>query len=245
MSEITEDVFLGGEVTVFQPRKGFRAGTDSVLLAAALDAGQRGEALEVGCGAGGALIPALWRLKEARFVGLERDEAAAGLARRGIEKNGFGGRAEIVCGDAGDLPADWENRFDLVFSNPPFFGEETIKEPGEGKAGSYIESLALPDWIAAMLFALRPKGRFVMIHRAAALTEILAGLHARAGEICVLPVRSYPGAEAKRVIVRGRKGLRPGPTRLLAGIDLYDEKGGARSEVSLAVSARGDGLDWG
>lgn len=242
--EVTADIFLGGKVTVFQPARGFRAGTDSVLLAAALDGRQSGICLDVGCGAGGALLPALWRLKAARFCGLECDPAMAALAHRGISHNGFDDRAEIVTGTVAAMPTDWANRFDLVFSNPPFFEPGAIAAPGRGKETAYLESVPLHDWIAAMLDVTRPKGRLVMIHRAAALVNILAGLQGRAGEIAVLPVRSYPGADAKRVIVRARKGLRAGPARLLAGIDLHDRAGGPRTEVALAVSSRGEGLDW-
>lgn len=243
MSE-TLDTFLSGRVNVFQPAKGFRAGTDSLLLAAALDASAKGEALEVGCGAGGALFPAVWRLPDMRFTGLERDAQMVALARRGVVANEFEKRVEIIEGDAGVLPAEWENRFGLVFSNPPFFGEGTIKQPGEGKLDAYVESLPLKGWIDAMLFALRPKGTFVMIHRAAELARILALIERRTGEITVMPVRPYPGAEAKRVIVRARKGLRSGPMRLLGGIDLFEAKGGAVSQIWTDVSAGGTGLSW-
>ena len=36
--DITEDLFLGGKLSLLQPKKGFRAGLDSVLLAAAVNA---------------------------------------------------------------------------------------------------------------------------------------------------------------------------------------------------------------
>ncbi|MEO1101904.1 MAG: methyltransferase domain-containing protein [Pseudomonadota bacterium] len=244
MTAFTQDMFLGGAVKVFQPEAGFRAGVDSLLLAAALDSTTRGEVLEIGCGAGGALLPAAWRLKDARFAGLEKDPGMAELARKGVTENGLTGRAEIIDGDAAALPPDFENRFDVVFSNPPFFEPGTIKSPGKGKTDAYLSSLPLERWIKAMLFAARPKGTVLLIHRAAALTEILAALHRRAGEIAVMPVRASPRAEAKRVIVRARKALRPGPTRLLAGIDLHDGPGGERSEISRAVAERGEGLDW-
>lgn len=245
MSEtVTTDAFLGGRVIVLQPAKGFRAGTDSVLLSAALDAHAQGQALEVGCGAGGALLPAASRLANMTFTGVERDVEMARLARRGVLKNRFEDRIDIVDGDAAKLPAAWENRFDLVFSNPPFFGEGTIKSPGEGKVDAYVESLPLKGWIDAMLYALRPKGTFVMIHRAAELARILAVIERRTGEITVLPVLSFPGADAKRVIVRARKGLRSGPMRLLSGIDLYRAKGGERSDLMVRVARDGEGLVW-
>ena len=54
MTAFTVDDFYSGRLKVYQPKQGFRAGTDSLLLASALDRFTEGEALEVGCGAGGA-----------------------------------------------------------------------------------------------------------------------------------------------------------------------------------------------
>lgn len=244
-AEVTQDAFLGGHVTVFQPKKGFRAGTDSVLLAAALDAGQTGEACEFGCGAGGALLPAAWRLKSAGFTGLEADPLMLDLARRGIAENGFQDRIELRQQDIAAIPRDWENRFDLAFSNPPFFEPGKTTAPGEGREGAYLESVPLTDWLGAMLHTLKPKGKLVIIHRASELARILAAIERRSGEITVMPVRSFPGADAKRVIVKARKGLRSGPMRLLPGIDVYQAKGGARTPLMDDIARNGGGLMWG
>ncbi|MEQ9314470.1 MAG: methyltransferase domain-containing protein, partial [Henriciella sp.] len=231
--------------TVLQPKKGFRAGTDSVLLSAALDPEMSGEAAEFGCGAGGALFPAAWRLKNVNFTGLERDPLMLGLARRGAELNDFGSRVTFLEQDVGNIPRDWENRYDLVFSNPPFFRDGAITAPGEGKSGAYLETVPLKDWIWGMLHTLKPRGRFVMIHRASELARILALIERRTGQIEVIPVRSFPGEDAKRVIIRARKGLRSGPMRLLAGIEIYQRKGGERTELMERVSRSDEGLHWG
>lgn len=244
MTEVTVDNFYDGRVKVVQPVTGFRAGTDSLLLASALNADLSGEALEVGCGAGGALLTAAYRLPRARLTGLEIDADMAALARRGIDKNQFGDRLVVTDGSAAEMPDTWHNRFDLVFSNPPFFETGSIQTPGTGKETAYLESVTLKDWINAMLFALKPKGRFVMVHRAADLARILAVIERQAGEITVMPIHSYPGAAAKRVLVRARKGLRSGPMRLLEPRYLYREKGGNRTDWALAMQRDGAGLDW-
>lgn len=231
----TRDTLLGGRVSIEQPADGFRAGTDSILLAASLP--EVDLALEAGCGAGGALLPAAWRLGKTRFVGLERDAEMAELARASVALNGFDARCEIETGNLADLPKAWENRFDLVFSNPPFFEPGRTSAPGAGKEAAYLESLTTEDWIGRMLFAARPKGWLVVIHRAAELAGLLTALDRRAGEITVLPIRPRAGAPAKRVLIRARKGLRRGPVTLLDGLELD------HAERLDSVMA-GKSLDW-
>eukprot|EP01032_Pedospumella_encystans_P004933 gene4933-5857_t len=56
MIETTHDIFLKGALTIEQPSKGYRAGTDAVLLAAAAASIPVSKALEAGCGVGTALL---------------------------------------------------------------------------------------------------------------------------------------------------------------------------------------------
>lgn len=244
MTAFTIDDFYSGRIKLFQAKTGFRAGTDSLLLAAALPHDMEGQALELGSGAGGALLPAAFRLPKMAFTGIELDPEMVRLAERGISENEFDGRVTVDARDAAALPSDWQNRFDLVFSNPPFFEPGTIQTPGAGKERAYLESLTLRDWLNAMLFALRPKGTLTLVHRAAELARILSVLERQTGEITVLPVHSYPGQEAKRVLIRARKGLRSGPLRLLEPKYLYVEKGGERTEWALNMQRDGAEIAW-
>ena len=50
-SEIVENALLGGRVRFLQPAKGYRAGMDAALLAAACDAASGEREIEAGCGA--------------------------------------------------------------------------------------------------------------------------------------------------------------------------------------------------
>lgn len=244
MIKHTRDAFFDGRVHILQPKHGFRAGTDSLLLAAALPSELEGEVLEMGAGAGGAFLPAMYRLPKSRFVGLEKDPDMVALAEQSLGANGFGSRGQIMQGDVSNVPVEWQNRFDLVFSNPPFFETGSIQDPAPGKENAYLDSVGLRPWINAMLFALRPKGRFIMVHRAADLARILSVLERQSGEITVLPVYSYPGNDAKRVLISARKGLRPGPLRLLDAKYLYVTKGGERTDWALAMQRDGTGIDW-
>ncbi|KCZ90821.1 tRNA1(Val) (adenine(37)-N6)-methyltransferase [Hyphomonas johnsonii] len=238
----SEDTVYQGRVKLLQPLKGFRAGSDSLLLAAALESRENGAFLELGCGCGGALLPAAFRLPEVRFTGVEIDADMVALAQAGTVANGFETRVSVQAGEASDWVKAHENRFDTVFANPPYFEPGRISPPGEGKETAYLESLDVSGWVKAMVFAARPRAPVVLVHRAAELARILTAMDRQTGDITVLPVASKPGEEARRVLVRGRKGLKRGPVRLLAPIYTHD-RGGERSTVGHDVAA-GRALQW-
>lgn len=224
-TETTEDWLLNEQVRIIQAKTGYRAGLDAILLACALTAKPRTRILDLGCGAGGALFPAAFRNPEAAFTGLDRDALSLSLARRGCTVNQMEDRVSFIESDAANLPAALENTFDQVISNPPYFDPQKLPAIGEGKAHAYHAEVSLSDWLKAMLFATKPKGRITLVHRAGELGEIIAYLLSRSGEITVYPIFPAPGLPAKRVIVTARKGLRRGEVRLLPGLTLHRAKG--------------------
>jgi tRNA1(Val) A37 N6-methylase TrmN6 len=238
----TRDTVYQGRVTLVQPEAGFRAGFDSLALAAALPGLEAGEALELGCGSGGALLTGAFRLPGVRFTGVEQEAGAAALALEGAGLNGYGPRVTIETGEASAWVQGQENRFDLVFANPPYFEPGKISPPGEGKAAAYIESLPLEGWLKAMLHAAKPRAPVVLIHRAAELARLLAQLDRQAGEVTVLPIASKEGEQARRVLVRARKGLKRGPLTLLAPLITHAEDG-TRTPPAQAI-VEGSRIDW-
>ncbi len=81
MSDTTEDTLLDGRVRLRQPRQGFRAGLDAVLLAAFVPARTGERVLEAGCGSGAAFLCLAARVPGLRIAAVERDPAMAALAR--------------------------------------------------------------------------------------------------------------------------------------------------------------------
>ncbi len=240
--QTTEDAVFQGRVRLIQPAKGFRVGMDSLILAASLPYRSGGHALELGSGCGGAVLPAAFRHSDMSFTGIEIDPAMATLARQGAEANGWALRIAIHTAEAGEWVKAHENQFDLVFANPPYFEPGRISAPGEGKESAYLEHLDLPSWIKAMVFAAKPRAPIVMIHRAAELARILQGFDKQMGEVTVLPIAAKPGEPARRVLVRGRKGLKRGEVRLLAPLVLHKPDGAVSD--ALSVVQRGGAIDW-
>lgn len=218
-AEIRIDGFLDGRLQIAQPMRGYRAGADAVMLAAACPA-QAGETvLELGCGAGVASLCLGWRVPGAALTGLERQVEYTTLARQNAKNNGI--TLRLVTGDLAAMPAELRTEsFDHVIANPPYFLGGT-PAPDAGRATARHEETPLAEWIDAGLRRLRPGGRLILIQRADRLAEILTGVQARAGDIAVLPLAGRTGRPAGRVLLGARKGAR-GPLRLLAPLILHD-----------------------
>ena len=224
---LTTDRLLGGRVQVRQPAKGYRAGLDAALLAAALDVSAGERALEAGCGVGGALLQAAARFEQARFVGVERDTAAAALARANVEGNGVEGRVSILEGDVSQPPAFlFAEPFDHAFANPPFFDDPSaLRGPAPERRGAWLADDGVGAWTAFLLGAVKPGGRVTLIHRADRLGDLLRLLSEGAGSLQVRGVHPTAEAPAKRVLVRAVKGGKA-PLRLLAPLVLHTAEGG-------------------
>lgn len=218
--DLTRDGFLGGRLQIAQPRRGYRAAMDPVLLAAACPAAAGDNVLELGCGVGVASLCLGARVSGLQLTGLELQPAYADLARANAAANGIG--LEVMAGDLARMPADLRARsFDHVIANPPYFapgGGTAAADPGRETAQREATPLSL--WVQQGLKRLRPGGWLTLIQNADRLPEALTALAAGAGSIAVLPIAARQGRAAGRVIVQGRKGGR-GPFRLLAPLLIH------------------------
>mgnify|MGYP001455300812 CR=1 FL=1 len=89
LPNITENSFLDGKLSIFQPNKGFRAGLDSVLLAASVNASAGQKVLDLGCGVGTASFAIGYRVKNVELYGIEIQKVFADLANLNSEENGI------------------------------------------------------------------------------------------------------------------------------------------------------------
>lgn len=244
--DLTRDVFLGGALTIAQPRRGYRAATDPILLAAAVEARAGQSVLELGCGVGVALLALGWRVPGAALHGVERMVDYAALAEANAAGNGIAAR--ITCADLAALPEDLKRGFDHVMMNPPYYPPTAPAAGDPGRAAALREETPLALWLDVALKRLNPGGWLTVIHLAERLPEILPVLDARAGAIAVRPLQPRAGRAAGRVLVRARKGART-PFRLLAPLvlhagDRHQRDGDDFTAAAQAILREGAGLGW-
>jgi tRNA1(Val) A37 N6-methylase TrmN6 len=216
--ELSDDKFLMGRLRLLQPRQGYRAATDPVLLAAACPARAGQMVLDLGCGAGAAALCLSARVPQVRLWGLERQPAYAALARENAERNGV--VLQVAEGDLTDMPAALRIDFDHVIANPPWYPPGGTPSPDAGRAAALQIETPLADWIAAAARRLRPGGWLTLICGVDGLPALLGALSPALGSAAVLPLAAREGRPALRVILQARKGGR-GAFRLLAPFILH------------------------
>ena len=247
---ITDDAFLGGKLQLLQPKTGYRAGVDAVLLAASIPCAldQSDSVLDAGGGVGTIGLSVVRRCPQATAVLLERAPRLVELAEENVRRNDLSARVRVF---SGDLTASWSEMaglglaiesFDHVAANPPFHldGRGTPSPDAWKSAAHSMPEGDLDLWGRLMARMAVSGGTATMIHKADTLPAVLGALAGRFGAFKVLPVYPREGQAAIRVIVQGIKGSRA-PLTLLPGLILHGD-GNAFTPAAQAILRDGAGL---
>lgn len=247
---LTRDAFLGGRLTLSQPRNGFRAGLDSVLLGAAVG-DDRHSLLDLGCGVGTAAFVALAHNPGLQGTLVEQNPEVAALARDNAASNGFANRSSVLDADvtgpgaARKAAGVLENGYDSVIANPPFFAEGAGTLAAEtGRAGArHMPAETLDLWVRTAASAAAARGEVIFVYPVESLSPLLAAFSQRFGNVTVLPLSPRPDAPVTRVLIRGIKGSRA-PLSLLASRPLHDAEGRGFLPAFEAIFRGTATLDW-
>ena len=214
-NERIDDLHRNGYRLIQNPAE-FCFGIDAVILSGFARV-KRGECvLDLGTGTG--VIPILLEAKTQgkHFVGLEIQPQMADMARRSVALNGLEGKITIIEGDmrhgGGKPPPYGQLEFSVVTCNPPYMNAGGgLLNPDDSKAIARHElRCTLEDVINAAHNALKPHGRFCMVHRPQRLTDIFVLLRQYGMEPKRLRmVHPSDGKPPNLVLVEAVKGGKP------------------------------------
>lgn len=246
--DVTENAFLGGQLRIRQPKNGYRAGVDPVILAASVAARPGQSVLELGCGVGVASFCLASRVSGLQLTGIELQSVYASLARENAALNDI--NMNVVEADLTALPSEVKQlRFDHVIANPPYFDRAASSPSREvSRETAMGEATPLQAWVEAASRRLKPKGYATFIHRAGRVPDLIAALSQQLGSIELMPLQPRVGREVQLVLIRARKGGRAS-FRLHAPVLMHEgaaheRDGESYSTLVAAVLRNGQSLPF-
>ena len=238
----TEDGFLGGRLRLLQPTRGFRAGIDSVFLAAAVPCRPGERLLEAGLGAGVAALCLLARTADTHLTGVEIAEDHARLAGENAARNGLADRLTVIRADVAGLTRKASaaglkpGSFHHALANPPYYEDgRSTPSPHGLKAGAHgFGAGGLEAWIKVLHTLLASRGTLSIVHTADMAGRLLALMDKRFGDIRLAPLFPREGAAASRVIIQGVRDSRA-PLQILPGLVLHGAGNGFTPEAEAVL----------
>lgn len=231
---------LWNGITMLQPERGVRLGTDSLLLAQFLTVprGAKVADLGSGCGTLGLLLCA--SRPDCTVTGVELDETAHLSAQKNIAINGLQNRLSSILGDVRAirslLPA---GSFSCVISNPPYFPVGSGRVSREHAAARSEKTLTLPALCAAAAYLLPSGGRFALVHRPERLCDAICALRENGMEPKRIRfVRHTASSPVCLVLIEARRGGKPGLTYLPDFCEFTSD--GAETDDYRAACHRGE-----
>jgi tRNA1(Val) A37 N6-methylase TrmN6 len=200
----------------------------------------------MGCGVGTVGLCVAARFPNIKLTGIDIQGELIEIAQQNAELNKVD--AEFICASIKNDKKVPENYFNEVMMNPPYMEAGThTHSPNKIKATSHGEEISDTDFEQWVKFAhqrLKQGGFINIIHRADRLDDIIHHLVKKNwfGGICIYPMRSYEGEDAKRVIVRARK-ERYAKLKIKAGITIH-QAGGKYSDAAEDILSEAKGIEW-
>ena len=210
MVEITKDSFLGGGIKIWQPKKGYRAGIDPILLAATVNVSAGQKVLDLGCGVGTASFAIGYRVKNVELYGIEIQKVFADLADLNSKENGI--ELQVECSNISNLSYNITSKnFDHVIANPPYFDRKSsVRGVNLSKEKSFGDTLPISEWLKVAAKRAKPKGFVHFILRSDRLIEVFTNMPNSLGSLVITPVISRKNENAKLTILHAKKNGRAG-----------------------------------
>lgn len=198
---------------IVQARSAMKVTTDACLFGAWLAEclkDRSGHALDIGAGTG--LLSLMLAQRSAMMIdAVEIEEGAAEEARHNINNSPFSMRIRL---EPGNILADHifsMKRYDVVFSNPPFY-ENDLKSPDSTRnLAWHQQSLPLDALLQQIKQRMQPQGEFFLLLPAQSWQKLPSRLAIQNLQLTeLIRIRQTPKHTAFRLLLRGQQLNEPG-----------------------------------
>lgn len=189
---------------VEQDRCAMKIGTDAVLMGALLPVdSKRLTALEIGSGTGVISLMLCQRNPKLSITSLEIDAEAQEQCAFNFEKSPWKEQLHSVHADF--MNFDLNQKFDLIFSNPPFFSKSLLSDSEKRNIARHIDAELFKQWVLKAYEQLNENGLLAFIIPSESVELISQVLEGKMILEWNTFIRSFPETEVIRNIVAFRK----------------------------------------
>jgi tRNA1Val (adenine37-N6)-methyltransferase len=221
----TLDALFGGDLKLYQSKRGYRFSLDSLLLADFATIRSGDKVIDLGTGNGVVPLILAYRYPSISLTGLEIQRQMASRAARNIRLNGYEDRIVIAYMDIASTAERFKpESFDSVICNPPY------RQASSGRLSPFSEKqiarhelkASLDDFVRAGAFLLKNKGCFACIQLGDRTVDLVIAMRSAGIEPKRLrAVHPFSDAKASMVLVEAVKGGRKG-VDILPPLIVYD-----------------------
>ena len=234
--EVSKNKILGGSISLFQPKKGFRVSIDSILLSSSIK--KYSNCMEFGTGSGVILIYLSKKFPNSKIIGVEKNTELVELAKKNLLENNVNDKnTKVICNDllCKFFLKEHNNKLDRVIMNPPYFSlNNVIKSDNNLKASARYET-NINQWFLAAYKKLKPKGYMNFVFRSENLDLILSKLYSSWGDIKIFPLWPKANVRSKLMIIQARKNINSG-VQILPGLILHNNDGSYTDECNSILN---------
>lgn len=220
MLDFTEDFILDGAIKLLQPKNGYRVAMDPILLVSQVEIKSNQSILDAGCGVGTMSLILKHMDSSLKITSVDIDSDMTDLCKQNSENNYL--PLDIINCSV-DSKSLKQMEFDCIVTNPPFYDISDFRISNRKRSANF-ETIDLNTWLSSCIKRLKFKGNFYIIHIAERLADILNIINEQMGKIEIIPICSYKDQQAKRIILKCRKGSKES-LRIMPPLVIHNEDG--------------------
>ena len=205
MNLYTKDYLLDGKIIYFQPKDGYRSGIEPIILASQAKASDL-NILDLGAGCGPISLILAYRFPNSNIIGIEKNNIHYNLALKNKKENNFI-NLKYFNKDVGQFHGQFDNFFDLILTNPPFFFENAVIKSSitSIRDAKYITKKKLDLWFQSLFTYLSPHGQAFIINRYDNLEYMRSFFSKLLCKLTITPLLSFEGSKPKNVLISIKK----------------------------------------
>jgi tRNA1(Val) A37 N6-methylase TrmN6 len=207
MSLYTKDYLLDGKLLYYQPKNGYRSGIEPIILSGQIYSSiSKKNILDMGAGCGPVSLIISYRNPNSSVIGFEKNDYHFELANKNKNENKLS-NLEYFQKDVCKLDENFLSYFDLIFTNPPFFFEDSVITSKNESIydAKYTSKEKAELWIINMVKYLKPEGKAYLINRYENLSFMLDLLKINKCYVGITPLLSFKGSTPKNILLSVNK----------------------------------------